>query len=777
MRSHRGSLSIVLLVLGVALFAGGYYPNYVSGNNLLGDTLELMGTAILLVGACMIVARLTGGGLTTRLIYASAACLVLSRFADFTEELRFLDNVPLLGAGGAGNRVMIRGMESVGYIGILLAFLMLLYEVARLRDTADKERARYKKLHEDSFLLARVVDMSSEAVFGCDLSGVIRTWNLGARTLFGYSHEEAVGKPLSDLFVEGLDRLGASPVGWVEVGRPWREVELVGRRQDGRTFAAAASISHVSDDKGGIVGASITVLDVEARKRVERELMASRNLLASALYNAEVGMFILDRDLVLVEFNARMEELIGIPRQGMPPFEEACTLLLDSSIRFAQSVRERVIAKGAPVEFRNLAIHRPDGHTRVCNAAVTPVFDDKGAVVGAACIVVDITEREELQTRLLEAQKMESLGRLAGGIAHDFNNILGGILGYASLLREKTDEGSTYNRYAAAIEDSAARASELTHQLLAFARGRKVELCAVDLNDVAAETLKLLALGMDPNIEVVIDKCPELAAVSADPGQMSQMLMNLLINARDAVGGEGRIGVGTENVEVDELARRRLNLLRTGMYVRIRVEDNGPGMPPEVCQRIFEPFFTTKDKTEGYGLGLSVVYGIIQAHKGCIDVDTEPGRGTRMDVYLPASDEGGVKPAGGLMQRMDTRGTETILVVDDEQLIQTLLRDVLETAGYTVVPAMSGEQAVELYEERGEGIALVIMDLLMPGIGGARALEILRERNPRLKCIISSGYGTETVDSSFLGDKYIRFMPKPYQAQVMARCVRELIDA
>ncbi|HQE82104.1 MAG TPA: PAS domain S-box protein [Candidatus Hydrogenedentes bacterium] len=769
-----------ILTAGVFLFSASYYPNYYLDNELWGDFFEFFGTGLLVLGACIAARKLIPNSLTLYFLYVGALCLTFARFVDFSYEITAIETWPLVGGTGFGSELTPRITENAGYISILLAFLALLREATTLHVHLEQEHQRLKELHHRSVFLARVADMSAEAVFGCDRNGVIRTWNRGARALFEYAPEEAIGMPLGGLFTEGGERLSSISCELMDHGGPLLDVELPACTKSGRQFPAGASISMVSQDGGAILGFSIVVRDIEARKEAERKLTRSRDMLASALHNAEVGMFIVDRDLELLAINPRMEDIAGGEVTDFDTLRDACGRILAPQVQFVERITKDVLERGRPIEFRNLIMHRRDHTERICNAAVSPMFDDNGGVNGAVCIVVDVTEREALQARLIESQKMESLGRLAGGIAHDFNNILGGILGYASLMREIAQPESDFQRYAQAIEGAASRAAELTQQLLAFARGKKSEEQEVNLNAVIDETLSLLSLAIDPNIEVRFDAAPDLASAKVDLSQINQLLMNLLINARDAIRERGFIRVTTGNIDIDEAARARLSLDRPGPYVRVTIEDNGSGMPAEVVRHIFEPFFSTKTNTQGYGLGLSVVYGVVEAHGGGIYVDSQEGKGTRIDVYLPASDNVRKSiPEKSPPPRVHARkehNRETVLIVDDEVFMQSLLRDLLEAEGYTVLSADTGEQSTEVFREHQENIALVIMDLLMPGMGGAAAIRLLREIVPNLPCIISSGYGTDTIEPAMQHDERIRFVPKPYKAMDMVAAVRDLLD-
>ncbi|MBI4557312.1 MAG: PAS domain S-box protein, partial [Candidatus Hydrogenedentes bacterium] len=767
-----------LLAIGTIVFALSMWFNYGVARPGCGDFLEWIGTSFLMVGGCLIVRSLSRNRYITWCCYAGAAGLIFARLADYIDEFDGLAYVPLFGREGFDHTLFVRGAEGFGYTCLFLTLLAVLFELARMKSAAEREQKRYKDLHEASLFLARVADMSVEAVFGCDREGKIRSWNHGAGQLFGYTARDAIGMRIGELIIEGLNVPERDLVDRVRRLGAITGTEVVARTKEGRRLAAEASFSLVLDTANEPVGVSVIVRDIEKRKQAEQELIASRNILSGALQNADVGMFILDHEGRLVEFNARMEELTGLRRSEAPPLDEISDMLFGSSARFAKSVKDKVLTQGSQVEFRNLALRHRDGRKRVCNLAVSPVMGELGKIVAATGIAVDITDREALHAKLLESQKMESVGRLAGGVAHDFNNLLGGILGYASLLRQQLNTESTFRRQVEAIEDAATRASELTHQLLTFAKGGKYRVEPVNLNEAAQETVKLLSRSVNPNIHVRFEPSRTLSVVEADAAQMQQVLMNLCINARDAIEDEGEISIRIADMHVDENLRICLNLNRIGPYVRVTVSDTGSGMPPEVTQRMFEPFFSTKQHGRGYGLGLSVVYGIVEAHKGAIQVESEVGKGTSIHVYFPATGE--PTPAPQKIARVfrgSTTGSETILVVDDEQLIRAVLHDILQFEGYTVFEAASGEEAIELYASNGHHIALIILDLLMPGMGGAKALTRLREINPDLRCIISSGFGTETVDRAQLVNPHTRFVSKPYQARALMASVRELLDA
>jgi PAS domain S-box-containing protein len=784
--------AIATVVLGAVVFGAGFCINELFEMPLLGDLSEGVGTAMLVLGACLLVRLLTPTSYVTYLLYAGSTFLVLARTLDVTEEIRYFDGWPLLGDRGWGQSTLEGALEGAGYIFVLITLLALIFELSKLKEAAERAHQNFRRLHEKALHLARVADMSVEAVIGANRSGRIQTLNAGACSLFGYSQDEAVGLPLEDLFRGGLSatpfkggprRTTVEVVQRVLAGRTVQDVDLIGVTKDKRDVAVAATFSPVVECDGEVVGISAFIRNIAARKKVEAELINSRKLLAGALQSANVGMFIMTDARGMLEYNARMEEITGfsleaIHEQGL---EAALNHAADISAKLVHRIRKQVLGDGRALDFRNLTIRRKDGTERICNLSLVPVFDDHDKPIAVAGVAVDVTEREALQAKLLESQKLESVGRLAGGVAHDFNNILGGILGYATLMAETAEPGTTLATYAKAVETAALRAAELTRQLLTFARSGKFRLEVVDLNETVRETLKLLESSFVATMSLEFIPGDGLNRIDADKSQIEQVLMNLCLNSRDAVRGRanGRVTVSTRNTRVDGALRDQLNLDRRGDYVCMAVEDNGCGIEPGLTQKIFDPFFTTKRQGEGYGLGLSVVYGVVENHHGGIRVTSSPDRGTRVETYFPAVREKTPLPQHEPRPVMlrTVQGTETVLVVDDEKFMRALAHDILGGHGYTILEAGSGEEALEVYRERAGCLDLIVLDLLMPGMDGSEALEEMRKLNPDVRCIISSGFGTDQIDKKQLDGPFVRFVPKPYTASQLLLEVRALLDA
>ncbi len=412
------------------------------------------------------------------------------------------------------------------------------------------------------------------------------------------------------------------------------------------------------------------------------------------------------------------------------------------------------------------------------------IVDPQGQPKGCFAVVTDITERKiaeeekrNMEQHLQQAQKMESIGTLAGGISHDFNNSLQAILGYTQiLLMDMTEESPDYTKLTS-IERAAKRASELTQQLLAFSRKVESKMKPVDLNNEVRDVKNLLERTIPKMIVLELELDKNLQIVNADPSQIEQIMMNLAVNARDAIGEEGKIIIRTENTVLNENDCKNMPGLAPGNYVVLSMTDNGKGMTPEESERIFEPFFTTKELGKGTGLGLSMVYGLVSKHNGHIVCKSQSGVGTTFQIYLPAIKQ--VLPEASEKKEgdMPTGGTETILIVDDEVFVRDLGVQILSKFGYNVITASDGETALEMYFNGNEKISLVILDLIMPGMGGKKCLDEFLKRDTDVKVVIASGYSPDGDAKSAMDSGAKGFIQKPYNVKNMLREIREVIDA
>jgi signal transduction histidine kinase len=409
---------------------------------------------------------------------------------------------------------------------------------------------------------------------------------------------------------------------------------------------------------------------------------------------------------------------------------------------------------------------------RSLQGTADPVLAADGTVCGAVYILSDVTERKRLEEQLRQAQKMEAVGRLAGGIAHDFNNLLTGILGNLSLLLAGLPAEDPRRESLLAAEKLGWRAADLVRQLLGFSRRGVFRPRPVSVRDEADGLLQILCRVTDPRIRVEASFAPDLWPVLADPAQIGQVLMNLCLNARDAMPDGGELLVAADNVVVDEAGARLHAGGRAGRFVRLRVSDSGHGMMPAVRARIFEPFFTTKPVGKGSGLGLAMVFGIVQQHQGWIYCASAVGIGTTFDVYLPACHEEPAAAQGTATATGLDRGQGTILFADDEAAIRALGREWLEGNGYEVLLAADGREAVETYRQFHEQVSLVVLDLTMPHLSGHEVLRELVRTDPQVRVLCTSGYDAEQVTAAM--SACVGFLPKPYKKEELLTAVQRV---
>ena len=389
----------------------------------------------------------------------------------------------------------------------------------------------------------------------------------------------------------------------------------------------------------------------------------------------------------------------------------------------------------------------------------------------------DITERKQIEQQLRRLQKMESIGQLAAGVAHDFNNILAVIQGHTDLILGEMVEGNEAKESLIQVAASAKRAANLTRQLLAFSRKQQMQAQDINLNEVVNNMFAMLGRLLGAHIVVQPVPKPNLPAVFGDVGMMEQVLLNLAVNARDAMPRGGQLTICTETGRIDETQARRNPEARSGDFVCLSVSDTGCGIAPEILPRIFEPFFTTKEVGKGTGLGLATAYGIVKQHQGWIEVVSQLGQGTTFNVFLPAS-SGTARQAQELISLASARGRgETILVAEDELALRLLAARILRNLGYEVLEAASGTEAIQVWEQHGRKVDLLLTDLVMPdGMTGRELAKSMETRESALKVIYTSGYAPETGETAFVFRGGINFLQKPYQAQTLAKAIRDCLD-
>ena len=553
------------------------------------------------------------------------------------------------------------------------------------------------------------------------------------------------------------------------------------RHADGRPLLLEINEKPILKE-GTVIGIQGVARDITEKKRLEEAILESRDNLTRILDQTPLAVTVLDAAGNLIDVNEAWLRLFGAAGRELVlgklnVFHSAFIKRTGLADGFAAVYRgETVDVPAITVDPRSARPELPlDGVERTVHVRMFPVFERNGKLVNVVAMMEDVTERRLLEEQLIQSQKMESIGLLAGGIAHDFNNILGGILGYASFVKTQVPKEDKIYPHLETIERSALRAAELTSQLLGFARGGKYVVGPLFINDLVRETAELLRGTIETTIMMKTGLDPSSPVIEADASQMQQVLMNLCVNARDAMPGGGELTITTMRLEAPDAFLRSIPEGKGGPFVRIEIGDTGIGIDKAIRGKIFDPFFTTKEKGKGTGLGLATVYGIVKNHNGFINVESEIGAGTTFSVYLPAVDAPAVK-----LQEIEARplgGRETILVVDDEETIRMLVKDILEEIGYSVLSAGDGFEALELYKERDGKIGLVILDMTMPGMGGRETFEKLKELNPHVRAILSTGYSEDERARQMLAMGVKAFVQKPYRIDDLASTVRRILDS
>jgi len=544
------------------------------------------------------------------------------------------------------------------------------------------------------------------------------------------------------------------------------------------------TVDPVLDERGSTVGSVHLLADITAHKQAEQErlrLLQERAQLADHLklllestgegiYGTDTGgrcTFINNSGAALLGYPA--EEILGQNMhtlthsrhsEGSPYSEDQCPI-------------QRAIQTGHECRVDHEVFWRRDGTTFPVEYSSYPIRR-AGAIQGAVVTFLDITEHKRLEEQLRQALKMEALGRLAGGVAHDFNNLLAAITGNAALAIAEMAESDPHKEALSTIEKAAWRAAELVRQLLSFSRQSALRRRTVQINDCVTETMTLLARAIDPRIKVEVHTSADLWLVQGEPSQINQVLMNLCLNARDAMPEGGKLVISTQNVEVDQAMARRHVDARPGQFVRVQVEDSGHGIPPESLARIFEPFFTTKEPGRGTGLGLATVFGIVKQHQGWVECSSTVRQGTRFEFYLPRETQPNTPPLAAILPTVARGRQETILLVDDEPAVRDLGRSILRHYGYEVQVASDGLEAIEVYERLREKIDLVILDITMPQLSGRDAYRRIVQINPKVRVLFASGFfGDQPVA---IGTEVLDTIDKPYRVHDLVNRVRAILD-
>jgi len=515
------------------------------------------------------------------------------------------------------------------------------------------------------------------------------------------------------------------------------------------------------------------------RLQTEEALRESQEKYRSLFMGSRDAIYISTREGNLLDFNPSALELFGYTREEMLGLKvQSLYAHSEDRAKFQDEIEKKGFVKNYEIKFR-----QKNGAEMECLLSSTLRKSGDGQILGYQGIIHDITERKRaeaektvLEEQLQQAQKMEAVGRLAGGIAHDFNNLLTVIKVYSQLALLELKDGVPLRGYVEEIQTAANRSADLVQQLLAFSRRQVMEMKVLDLNALLRDLHKMLPRVIGEDLELTMKLDPDLGRVKADSGQMEQVLMNLAVNARDAMPGGGKLTIETANVELDEDYARIHVTVTPGQYVMLSVSDTGVGMAPEVKERVFEPFFTTKEKGKGTGLGLSTVYGIVKQSGGNIWVYSELGGGTTFKIYLPRVDEPLEEVDKKEKGEVFPRGGETILVVEDEGQVRNVAVQILERQGYKVLEATHGMEALWVCEQHKGPIHLLMTDVVMPGMGGRELAQRLEHLYPGLKVLYMSGYTENAIVHHGVLEEGLDYLPKPFTMDVLTRIVRKVLN-
>ncbi|HZY04481.1 MAG TPA: PAS domain S-box protein [Anaeromyxobacteraceae bacterium] len=557
--------------------------------------------------------------------------------------------------------------------------------------------------------------------------------------------------------------------------------EAVTRARDGQPVLVDYSLPfpegerHFEARLRALAGGRVTALctDVTARRRAEEALRQSEERFRALIEYASDLLVVLDEQAAITMVSPAVKEGLGWDPEEMLG-RRGREFIHPEDVPEALRCLQAVIAAPQRAVHTTIRLRHRDGGWRVVESTLRNLLHVP-AVRGIVSNGRDITEQRQLEQRLLQALKLESVGRLAGGVAHDFNNLLVAILGYAQFLEEGIRAGKPSLEDLAEIREAGEQARDLTRQLLAVARRQVVEPVVMDLNGVLRDAERLLRRVLGEDVVLTVIPAPDLWRVKADPAQVQQVVLNLAVNARDAMPRGGTLVLETANVEIDDRYAQAHPGVRPGRYARLAVSDSGVGMSPEARAHLFEPFFTTKPAGEGTGLGLATVYGIVQQAGGHVSVHSETGRGTSFQIHLPRTEEAeaGPEPAAA---RRDIGGDETVLVVEDAPAVRELAVRALEEAGYRVLQARNGREALAAAGAPGP-VHLVLTDVVMPDMSGPQLAQALGRNRPGTRVLYMSGYTENTVVHHGVIDAGVSFLAKPFTPTTLLEKVRQVLDA
>jgi len=675
--------------------------------------------------------------------------------------------LPGLGASESDQSTFLFVPQIVrGLLGLVLIFdIYTLYQqlkIHRIRRKLIQREELFRLISENAADLIAVVDMHGNRIYN----------SLSYEKVLGYSPEELrSSSSFEQIHPEDRERVkaAAEEARLTGVGRP---MEYRFRHKDGTWRVLESTASVIRNSKGEPEKMVILNRDITERKRAVEAAQRSETSFRSVVGDAPYGIFQADLTGKLLMVNPALEKMLGYKSQ-----DELLMVNLASGIYRHPAEHQKINDlflrnqhfKDIEVEWK-----RKDGTFITVRCSGWTVKHESSAHIEV--FAEDVTERRVLERQLRMAQKMEAVGRLSGGIAHDFNNLLGVIIGYIQVMKRNLVPGQPSYEYAEEIEKAGQRAVSLTRQLLAFSRQQVLEPVILNLNTLVSDMEKMLSrlIGEDIQLNLILD--PVIGQVKADPGQIEQVVMNLAVNARDAMPDGGKLTIQTADAEIDVAFASEHPGSVPGQYVALAVTDTGTGMDPEIQAQIFEPFFTTKGRDKGTGLGLATVYGVVKQSNGYITVDSEKGKGTSFKIYLPRIEQPIATRTKSIQTPLTVGGSETILLVEDAEPLRILAQLFLKENGYHVLTAADGSEAQQVAAEFTGPIHLLLTDVVMPGINGRVLAERLAPSHPAMKVLYMSGYTDSFIAGHGVLDEGTHLLHKPITEEALMRKVRELLD-
>ncbi len=624
------------------------------------------------------------------------------------------------------------------------------------------------------FLLRLLADNTETVIFAYDMGRRLLYVNPALQQQTGYSLEEMHERHFIDR-VHPEDRARMTAL-WERLyqGEGYSGVEFRIIAKTGVVKWLLGSWGPILDEHGKQIGIQGREIDITDRKEAEERLRMSEMRLAKAQEIAHLGIW--EQDLVTdgLYWSEETYQIFGIPT-AVPITTELffkCVAPEDLD-PLRKALRKAIEEKSAYAMDHRIV--RPDGTERYVHEQAEIVYDQDGKSRRLIGTVQDITQSRRLQEQLRQAQKMEAIGLLAGGVAHDFNNLLTAVIGHSELLLHKLNQNHPLRPEIEEIKKAGERAAQLTRQLLAFSRKQVLQPVVLDLNSLVESMSKMLRRLIREDIHLVTVPYPGLWSVKTDPGQMQQVILNLVLNARDAMPRGGMLTIGLGNVELDETHQHHQITMKPGRYVVLAVSDSGEGMDSATQARIFEPFFTTKAQGKGTGLGLSTVYGIIKQSGGYIWVDSEPRKGATFEIYLPRAEEAVAPETQAADAPQSGPGSKTILLVEDDTSVRSPIRRMLERGGYRVLEAGEAEEAMRVAIQHNAALDLMLTDVVMPRMSGRQLAERMSILYPKMKVLYMSGYADDTLVREAAAETGRDFIEKPFTGIALVRKVREVL--